>query len=49
MLGLGLGLQYRGQLPDSLGQLYLRLANADGGSGGSISCAETSFKSLLDI
>jgi len=49
MLGLGLGLQYRNQTLRSLGQAYISLADADGGSGGSATCVSETFKSLLGI
>ena len=49
MLGLGLGLQFGNKIFGSLGRLYLKLANADGGSGGSATCVDETVKSLLDI
>ena len=48
-LGIGLGLQFANNIIRSLGQAYISLANADGGSGGSATCVSETFKSLLGI
>jgi len=48
-LGLGLGLQFGNKIFGSLGRLYLKLANADGGSGGNAACVDETFDALTAI
>ena len=48
-LGLGRGIPFRKRILYSLGGLYLSLANADGGSGGSSTCVDETFNALNSV